>query len=421
MESSRARIISLGIAGQIRLLSILALLIYLSILFFYEALIELQIPKDITNEVLQELEEETTIIISLQNEPSHIPIVLSWLQTTYPYSSYLILDFDSNIIVQSQPPPSIDVLDEMWYPDWESSIVLPFTDENGKRFYTMIVHDFPYESTTSLDIIESAIPFSVIVIFLLSTMILAHIIVKPIQQVAHTANQIAAGNLHQRTGVSRQDEIGDLARAFDVMAENNQQLLLAQKHLIAQVGHELRTPLARVQVAIDILQERMALHEQEQMMEVRNDIEEMSRMISDILVVSRLETASLSGMITETLRLEEFDVDSWAFDVVQRFSFMFPERAVTPCFIDLGIFVGDRMLLGRVLWNLLENAHKYSSIQQAVSLQISMQNDQLMLEVKDEGEGIPQECLDGVFEPFFQGRSSETSTMRCSAKIILQR
>ena len=91
---------------------------------------------------------------------------------------------------------------------------------------------------------------------------------------------------------------------------------------------------------------------------------------------------------------------------------MFPERAVTPCFIDLGIFVGDRMLLGRVLWNLLENAHKYSSIQQAVSLQISMQNDQLMLEVKDEGEGIPQECLDGVFEPFFQGRSSETSTMK---------
>lgn len=412
MESSRARIISLGIAGQIRLLSILALLIYLGILFFYEALIELQIPKDITNEVLQELEEETTIIIALQNEPSHIPIVLSWLQTTYPYSSYLILDFDSNIIVQSQPPPSIDVLEEMWYPDWESSIVLPFTDNNGKRFYTMIVHDFPYESPTYLDIIESTIPFSVILIFLLSTMILARIIVKPIQQVAHTVNQIAAGNLHQRTGVSRQDEIGDLARAFDVMAENNQQLLLAQKHLIAQVGHELRTPLARVQVAIDILQERMALHEQEQMMEVRNDIEEMSRMISDILVVSRLETASLSGMITETLRLEEFDVESWALAVIQRFGVMFPERPLTPSFVDLGFFVGDRMLLGRVLWNLLENAHKYSSIEKTVWLQISMHNDQLLIEVKDEGEGIPQERLDGVFEPFFQGRSSETSTMK---------
>ncbi len=409
----------IGIAGKLRLLTFFAFVTSIVSVWFLDSWIEEQFPAYHMAELNQEFEEATTVIVSLQHNPSHISIVETWLGNTYPHSSYVIVDEEYNLITQSKIQSDAERLEDYrWileelgddYLYW--SVIVPFTDNNGRRFYAKMLHDLPYVFPAYIEMMELGIPLLIIAIFLLTTMIMARIIVKPIQQVAHTANLIADGNLIQRTGVSRQDEIGDLARAFDEMAESNLQLLTAQKQLIAQVGHELRTPLARVQVAMDILQERMAIHDQTQMMELRNDIEEMSRMISDILVVSRLETASLSGMIAETLRLEEFDVESWALAVIQRFGVMFPERPLTPSFVDLGFFVGDRMLLGRVLWNLLENAHKYSSIEKTVWLQISMHNDQLLIEVKDEGEGIPQERLDGVFEPFFQGRSSETSTMK---------
>ncbi len=409
----------IGIAGKLRLLTFFAFVISIVSVLFLDAWIEEHFPAYDMAKLNQEFEEATTVIVSLQKNPSHISIVEAWLGNTYPHSPYVIVDEEYNLITQSKNQSDAERLEDYgWileelgddYLYW--SVIVPFTDNNGQRFYAKMLHDLPYVFPAYIEMMELGIPLLIITIFLLTTMIMARIIVKPIQQVAHTANLIANGNLRQRTDVSRQDEIGDLARAFDEMAESNLKLLTAQKQLIAQVGHELRTPLARVQVAMDILQERMAVHEQAQMMEVRNDIEEMSRMISDILVVSRLETASLSGMIAETLRLEDFDVESWALDVVQRFRFMFPERAVTPSFVDLGVFVGDRMLLGRVLWNLLENAHKYSSIEKSVSMHISMCTDQLLIEVKDEGEGIPQEQLDGVLEPFFQGRRSESSTMK---------
>ena len=409
----------IGIAGKIRLLSFVAFVISVIMVLLLDSVIEAQFPTNDIAELNQEFEEATTVIVSLQDNPRHISIVETWLGSAYPHSSYVIVDEEYNLITQSKIQSDAERLEDYgWileelgddYLYW--SVIVPFTDNNGQRFYAKMLHDLPYVFPAYIEMMELGIPLLIITIFLLTTMIMARIIVKPIQQVANTANQIADGNLQQRTGVSRQDEIGDLARAFDEMAESNLQLLTAQKQLIAQVGHELRTPLARVQVAMDILQERMAVNDQAQMRDVRNDIEEMSRLISDILVVSRLETASLSGMIAETLRMEEFDVESWALAVVQRFRELFPERTLTHCFVDLGFFVGDRMLLGRVLWNLLENAHKYSFMEKAVSIQISMHQAQLLIEVKDEGEGIPQEHLDGAFEPFFQGRGSEISTTK---------
>lgn len=247
-----------------------------------------------------ELEDALPLAIEVRDHPEHADAVRAWLMSEYRMASFSVFAADGTPITSSVPPAeeAVSLADV----DWEAprtlpsgATVVPLSDRDGNRFYAVVSDNTPAELRAWLDAEDYSFFLLIAVVFITISVVLGYRIVRPVEQMTRAARAIAAGSLHQRSGVVRGDEIGELARAFDTMASRNTQLLLAQQTLLAQVGHELRTPLARIGVALDIARERVAHADAPQLHDVDRDLDEMARLISDILAVSRLETAQMQG------------------------------------------------------------------------------------------------------------------------------
>jgi len=405
----------LGIGGQIGLVLFAGFVVATLAQWSFENFLDIRARQHGVDLWDPELADALPLAIEVRDHPEHAEVVRTWLMSEYRQATFSVFDDAGTLITSSEPPPSEDV--SVADVDWDAprtlpsgAWVLPMSDRDGARFYAVVTDDVPPALDWGFEHEAYLFPVLIAVVFIIISIVLGYRIVRPVEQMTRAARAIAAGSLHRRSGVVRGDEIGELARAFDTMASRNTQLLLAQQTLLAQVGHELRTPLARVRVALDIARERVAPTDATALHDVDHDLDEMARLISDILAVSRLETAQMQGMIGATLQLEEAQLDALAQDVVRRFSEVFPDRRISPCTIEPGEILGDRVLLGRVLWNLLENAHKYSPKGQSIALHALVEEQRAVWLVEDCGEGIDPDLLARVFEPFFQGRTASEAT-----------
>ena len=401
----------LGLAGQFRLIISIAVMVAIVGVWGYVELTDAREASHNVRLLDTRFEEATTVVVALRNKPPHLARALEWIKEHYTYASYLIVDDAYALIAQSEPPPPSEHLDKVAHYDWDIALALPLVDAEGERFYVSVIQESPAVQPSWIDRFEFILPAFLSLVFLGATIVLARRVLSPIRHISNVANTIAAGTLHQRTGVSRGDEIGDLARAFDSMADRNAELLVAQKNLLAQVGHELRTPLARIQVALDIAKEKESSSDERPFSEIEIDLEEMARLISDILAVSRLETADVQGTLEGSLRIEELDFALLTKEVMGRFSATHPDRILSGGVATSCELIGDRVLLARVLWNLLENAHKHSPLDEPVMLSATVEEEQVTWVVEDAGCGVEPDLLVRVFEPFFQGRTNQAATM----------
>ena len=412
--SGRARL-RLGVGVQIGLVLFVGFVIATLGQWSFETLLDARARQHGVDVWDPELEDALPLAIEVRDHPDHAEAVRAWLMSEYRMASFSVFAADGTPITSSVPPAEEDV--SLADVDWEEprtlpsgATVVPLSDSDGNRFYAVVSDNAPAELRAWLDAEDYSFFLLIAVVFITISMVLGYRIVRPVEQMTRAARAIAAGSLHQRSGVVRGDEIGELARAFDTMASRNTQLLLAQQTLLAQVGHELRTPLARIGVALDIARERVAHADAPQLHDVDRDLDEMARLISDILAVSRLETAQMQGVLGATLQIEEVQLDALVDEVVRRFSTAFPDRRISPCMIEPGEILGDRTLLGRVLWNLLENAHRYSPLDQSIALRTFVETQRVVWLVEDRGEGIDPGLSARVFEPFFQGRTAGGAT-----------
>jgi signal transduction histidine kinase len=253
--------------------------------------------------------------------------------------------------------------------------------------------------------------FSGLVILGAGSFLTARWIVRPLEGLSRTARAFGAGDLRARTGLVRDDELGDVGRAFDEMAEGLQRLRLAERELLANVSHELRTPLARIRVALDIAGEADAETGRASMTEIGVDLEELEALIEDILTATRLELADgrapASGF---ELHREPIGPDALCARAVERFRARHPGRPLeTSIEPRLPIVEADPVLLRRVLDNLLENAHKYSpDPTRTITLRATKGESLVAFEVADGGIGIQPADLPHVFTPFFRGEKSRS-------------
>jgi signal transduction histidine kinase len=219
--------------------------------------------------------------------------------------------------------------------------------------------------------------------------------------------------LRARTGLKRQDELGEVGRAFDEMAERVQTLLVAERELLANVSHELRTPLARIRVGLDLAGEADALGERTSLDEIHLDLTEIERLIDDIMTTARLDIddgrASPSGFSLHLQRLAPEEICDRA---AERFRARYPRRPLTVAVspdASLPAVDADPVLFRRVLENLLANADKYSpDFHRPILLRTSASDGRVTFEVVDRGMGIPAEDLPRVFAPFFRSERSRS-------------
>jgi signal transduction histidine kinase len=235
-------------------------------------------------------------------------------------------------------------------------------------------------------------------------------IARPLDRVAQAASRLGAGDLGARTGLRRNDEVGTVARAFDDMADRLVALLRAQTELVANVAHELRTPLARIRVALDLAAEGDLATARKSLAEIGEDLGELEGLVSDILVSARMDLAAGNAPgVAPPLHRAPVDVGAVVEQAAERIRHRFPQRVVrTDVDADVPPVSADAVLLRRALDNLLDNARKYSSAPAEIVVRAHRRGGDATIEVVDAGEGIAPEDLERLFTPFFRADRSRT-------------
>ena len=229
----------------------------------------------------------------------------------------------------------------------------------------------------------------------------ARSIAAPIERLTAAARALGGGDLAVRAGVRARGEVGELARAFDEMAERLEALVRTEKELLANVSHELRTPLARIRVALELAAEGDLERARRFLAEIGADLDELDRLVDDVLAAARLDLAR-SGDGWPVHR-ERVDVAAVVGASAERFRAGHRDRTIE---LDVAPVLppveGDAALLRRLLANLLENAAKYSDAPAPVVLRAASEDRAAVIEVRDRGIGIDAADLPRLFTPFFR-------------------
>ena len=240
---------------------------------------------------------------------------------------------------------------------------------------------------------------------------LARRLSRPIEQLTDAAKRFGHGDLAARVPEMRRrrhrgDELTELADAFNDMAERVARTVRDQKELLANVSHELRSPLTRIRMALELLPRDSAT--QPRLAALERDLDDLDRLIDDVLTSSRLDATGLP------IELGAVDVVVLLDDLADR-ARQDPSAATARIVVDAVpvTLMADGTLLRRALWNLIENAMKYGA--PPITLGARVEGTLVVLGVEDQGDGIPAADRERVFAPFVRGdraRTAETSETR---------
>lgn len=230
---------------------------------------------------------------------------------------------------------------------------------------------------------------------------LSRSITRPLEHLTLTADAFGRGELSARSGITRDDEVGRLALAFDQMANRIQATRRAEKELLANVSHELRTPLARVRVALGLI-DAPPENTRRRLAVVEEELDELERLISSVLTASKLDLAALP------FKRVPVSVRELAEKSRDRVLALQPDREIEVDVPEWLVANLDPSLFSRALDNLLDNARKYDDTGALIQIAARADGTSVRVAVRDRGPGIPEEELARVFDPFFRGANARS-------------
>jgi len=214
-----------------------------------------------------------------------------------------------------------------------------------------------------------------------------------LEKLQSSVEALGAGQLSTRITMQGDDEVGRLAHSFNRSAARIEALIEAQKTLLANASHELRSPLARIRMAVELMEQQASPAIRA---ELNRNIVELDQLIDEILLASRLDASTDSSIEAqqtfETVDLTELIAEECA-RIDAEIALEMPAQA-----IDIQ---GDARLLRRMVRNLLENARRYGN-GTAISVTLAIAANQIVLEICDGGPGIPEAERENIFAPFYR-------------------
>jgi len=234
--------------------------------------------------------------------------------------------------------------------------------------------------------------------------LLARTISKPLETLQATARDLSTGNLAVRTptGVARRsDEVGVLARELDSMAERLGALISARQQLLRDISHELRSPLARLQMAVG-LGKQDVVRAADQLGRIEREAENLEALIASILEYARLERDPA------TLQLEEVDLVELLRRILHdaQFESQCPPDRLRFTHPDHVMLRADPVVLHAALDNVVRNALLHGGPEPAIEVSLTVAGSEVCVEVRDHGPGVPEGELDKIFEPFHRALSA---------------
>jgi two-component system sensor histidine kinase CpxA len=262
----------------------------------------------------------------------------------------------------------------------------------------------------SLRVIRHEYP-GIFIVFMLSLSVgmcylFARGLLKPIAQLSLASKRMATGEMGVLVGNAseRLDEIGQLGRDFNYMSEQVESLLTSQKRLLADISHELRSPLTRLQLSIGIALQQYETDRSANMLEalerVEKESQQIENMIAQVLLVSKLDNSQPIQNI-QSVSLEQIMmpiIEDAQFEAKQKNKELVYQAPENIC------FKAEPELLGSAIENILRNAIYYSS--HRIQISVSTQDNHIKWEIEDDGNGIEESHLEKIFEAFYRESSA---------------
>ena len=241
---------------------------------------------------------------------------------------------------------------------------------------------------------------------LLFSAVLAWNLTRPMLQMRKAFGRVAQGDLSVRLFSSmgkRHDELSEVARDFDSMAERLQVLVKAREELLHDVSHELRSPLARLQLAIGLARQNPS-NVETSLSRIEHEAGRLDKMIGELLALSRTESSEipdeeyfdLFGLVEAVVNDARYEAQLPGVEIA-----MHPE---TPDDADYTV-KGNAELMRRAVDNVVRNALRFSARGQTITVSLAHFEDFLQIEVADQGPGVEEDKLSSIFDPFVRVKS----------------
>jgi two-component system, OmpR family, sensor histidine kinase CpxA len=234
--------------------------------------------------------------------------------------------------------------------------------------------------------------------------LLARYLTAPIVKLRAGVRQLASGDVKARVGPElgrRSDELADLARDFDVMADRIETLISAQRRLLGDISHELRSPLTRLNLSLAIARRVAGEEAVEQFDRIEAEADRINTLIDQLLMLTRLESGveevdegsiDLVQLVEETVEDADFEARSL-------------NRAVRIVESEECLTTGSRLVLRSAIENVVRNALRYTAEGTAVEISLGVEaaddGSTAVISVRDHGPGVPEKALADLFRPFY--------------------
>jgi two-component system sensor histidine kinase CpxA len=231
-----------------------------------------------------------------------------------------------------------------------------------------------------------------------TALMLAQSFASPIVRLQRATRALAAGALEARVGAPfdrRRDEIGTLARDFDVMAEKVQALVTDKEVLLRDVSHELRSPLARIRVALALAQRKADVSAQDDLERIDQETERLDQLVGQILTLARLRSSRLEQHV-------DVDLKRLVSEVVADARFEQPDSRIGLKTADVPAIRGNPGEFASAIENVLRNALVHSGPGADVEVALEKTPADIVITISDRGPGVPDEDLTRLFEPFYR-------------------
>ncbi|GAA6154228.1 ATP-binding protein [Pseudoteredinibacter isoporae] len=216
-----------------------------------------------------------------------------------------------------------------------------------------------------------------------------------------TARAFAEGDFSVRASTASDAEVGRLNKTFNVMAQRIEALLSSQKQLSNAVAHELRSPIFRLQCQLDMLAgSEDDAKRQNYIQGIEEDLQELSDLVEELLQYARMESADLQ------IERKQQDVVHYLYELTEHLQLESNKTIRFSHTVPVFTLGFDAHLLQRALQNLLRNALRYAEAD--VELSLSVEREQLLIHIDDDGPGIPVDKREDVFQPFLRLDASRT-------------